>query len=69
MAPQTVLHPLEVDVHLLKGGILGLVPVLLDGHGVETGELLTELTMKGIAYANYSNVCALCNFQQTREEV
>ena len=31
------MDPLEVDVQLLKGGKLGLVPVLLDGHDVSQG--------------------------------
>ena len=31
---EAVVHPLEVQVHLLEDGVLGLVPVLLHSHGV-----------------------------------
>ena len=45
---EAVVHPLEVEVHLLEDGVLGPVPALLDCHGVGQGLHVHQVVGDGI---------------------
>ena len=45
---EAVVHPLEVEVHLLEDGVLGPVPVLVDGHGVGDGLHVQQVVDDGV---------------------
>ena len=45
---EAVVHPLEVEGHLLEDGVLGPVPVLLDSHGVGQGLHVHQVVGDGV---------------------
>ena len=45
---EAVVHPLEVEVHLLEDGVLGPVPVLLHSHGVGQGLHVHQVVGDGV---------------------
>ena len=47
---EAVVHPLQVEVHLLEDGILGSVPVLLDSHGVDDGLHVQQVVRYGVPW-------------------
>ena len=47
---EAVVHPLEVDVHLLEDGELGPVPELLHGHGVGQGLHVIQVVGDGVPW-------------------
>ena len=50
VSAEAVVHPLEVEVHLLEDGVLGPVPVLLDSHGVGQGLHVHQVVGNGVSW-------------------
>ena len=48
VSAEAVVHPLEVEVHLLEDGILRPVPVLLHSHGVGQGLHVHQVMGDGV---------------------